>query len=273
MRQGFVRFDLMEFFILDEADRMLDMGFIPDIRAIVATLPKKRQSLFFSATMSPEITQLAKTLVHHPVHITIEPERPTVERIQQKVMFVDKASKDELLVSLLRDPAITRVLVFVQMKHAADRVTHKLAAAGIQAVSIHGNKSQTARMSALAGFKKGRIRVMVATDIAARGIDVDDISHVINYDLPHEPETYVHRIGRTARAGASGDAVSFCAAPERDFLRDIEKLIRKSVPVDTTHAFHSEEARQATGAAARPPPRHHKKGGGNQRRHFGRQRR
>lgn len=262
MRQRHVSFDLLEVFILDEADRMLDMGFIPDIRAIVATLPKKRQSLFFSATMSPEITVLARTLVHHPVHVTIEPERPTVERIQQKVMFVDKGRKDELLVKLLRDPAITRVLVFIQMKHAADKVTQKLAAAGIQAVSIHGNKSQGARTSALAGFKAGRVRVLVATDIAARGIDVDDISHVINYDLPHEPETYVHRIGRTARAGASGDAVSFCMAQERDYWRAIERLIRKTIPVEMENPYHSEEARQATGAAARPPPRHHQKGGG-----------
>ena len=262
MGQGHAHLDLLEVFILDEADRMLDMGFIPDIRKIVATLPKKRQSLFFSATLPDEVTQLARTLVNHPVHVTIEPERPTVERIEQKILFVDKAKKDDLLVHLLKDPAVSRVVVFVQMKHAADKVTRKLTSAGVQAVAIHGNKRQSARVQAMAGFKAGRIRVLVATDIAARGIDVDDITHVINYDLPHEPETYVHRIGRTARAGASGDAVSFCSAQERDFLRAIEKLIRKSVPVNMGHPHHSEEARQATGAAARPPPRHHQKGGG-----------
>lgn len=262
MGQGHVHLDLVEVFILDEADRMLDMGFIPDIRKIVATLPKKRQSLFFSATLPDEVTQLARTLVNQPVHVTIEPERPTVERIDQKALFVDKSKKDDLLAHLLKDPAVSRVVVFVQMKHAADKVTRKLTSAGIQAVAIHGNKGQGARTQAMAGFKAGRIRVLVATDIAARGIDVDDITHVVNYDLPHEPETYVHRIGRTARAGASGDAVSFCSAQERDFLRAIEKLIRKTVPVNMGHPYHSEEARQATGAAARPPPRHHQKGGG-----------
>ena len=162
---------------------------------------------------------------------------------------------------LLKDTAINRVIAFVQMKHAADKVVRKLMEAGISAVAIHGNKSQGARTQALAGFKNGKIRVLVATDIAARGLDVDDITHVINYDLPHEPETYVHRIGRTARAGASGDAVSFCCAEERDFLRDIERLIRKAVPVEVNQPYHCEAARNATGAAARPPPRGHNKGG------------
>jgi len=260
MRQRHIHFDQLEILVLDEADRMLDMGFIRDIRAILAALPKKRHSLFFSATMAPEVVELARAMVRDPVHITIKPEQPTVEKIAQTVMFVDKASKDALLASLLKDPAINRVIVFVQMKHAADKVAHRLVAAGIPTVAIHGNKSQGARTQALDGFKNGRIRVLVATDIAARGLDVDDITHIINYDLPHEPETYVHRIGRTARAGASGDAVSFCGAEERDFLRAIERLIRKAVPVETGHEFHSETARNATGAAARPPPRHHRKG-------------
>ena len=261
MRQKHVHFDQLEMLVLDEADRMLDMGFIRDIRAILSALPRKRHSLFFSATMAPEVVELARAMVNDPVHITIRPEQPTVEKIDQKVMFVDRGNKDALLAGVLKDPAINRVIVFVQMKHAADKVARKLESVGIPAVAIHGNKSQGARTQALAGFRAGRIRVLVATDIAARGLDVDDITHVINYDLPHEPETYVHRIGRTARAGASGDSLSFCCAEERDFLRAIERLIRKAIPVDREHAFHSETACHATGAAARPPPRHHQKGG------------
>jgi ATP-dependent RNA helicase RhlE len=255
IQQKHVFLDAVEVFVLDEADRMLDMGFIHDIRRVVALLPRKRQSLFFSATMAPEVMDLAHTMVHAPVRISIEPEKPAVERIAQKVLFVEKKDKDVVLTSLLSDPAVTRVIVFTQMKHAADKVVRKLEAAGIPAVAIHGNKSQNARTRALTGFKDGAIRVLVATDIAARGIDVDGITHVVNYDLPHEPETYVHRIGRTARAGADGDAVSFCSSEERDDLRAIERLIRKVIPVDTQHAYHSEKARQATGANARPPPR------------------
>jgi ATP-dependent RNA helicase RhlE len=262
MRQKHVRFDHLEILVLDEADRMLDMGFIRDIRTILATLPKQRQSLFFSATMSPPVLELARAMVNDPVQVAVTPEQPTVERIVQKVMFVDRTDKDALLAELLKDPAVNRVIVFVQMKHAADKVARKLADVGIPAVALHGNKSQGARTHALAGFRSGRIRVMVATDIAARGLDVDDISHIINYDLPNEPETYVHRIGRTARAGASGDAVSFCAADERDYLRAIERLIRKTVPVDTNHSRHSETARLATGAAAKPAPKRQQQGGG-----------
>ena len=261
MRQRHVNLDRLEVFVLDEADRMLDMGFIRDVKAIIATLPKKRQSLFFSATLPNEVVELARTLLHQPIHVTVTPEQPTVEKIAQKVMFVDRGNKDELLIGLLKDPAITRVIVFVQMKHMADKVTRKLKNARIPTEAIHGNKGQGARTRALAEFKTGRIRVLVATDIAARGIDVDDITHIINYDMPIEAETYVHRIGRTARAGASGDAVSFCSAEERDFLRAVERLIRRAVPQDLTHKYHSETARNATGAAARPPPRHHNKGG------------
>jgi ATP-dependent RNA helicase RhlE len=255
MQQGFAQLDGIEIFVLDEADRMLDMGFIRDIRRIIAKLPAKRQSLFFSATLQPEVVSLARALVHDPVHVTVTPEQPTVEKIAQKVLFVDHQDKDALLVQLLQDTGMNRVIVFVQMKHVANKVCEKLERAGIHASAIHGNKSQGARTAALAGFKTGNVRVLVATDIAARGIDVDGITHVINYHLPVEAETYVHRIGRTARAGADGDAVSFCSADERDALRDIERLLRKSIPVETQHPFHCEAARNATGAAARPLPR------------------
>ncbi|MDP2989439.1 MAG: DEAD/DEAH box helicase [Kiritimatiellota bacterium] len=255
MQQRHVRLDGMEVFVLDEADRMLDMGFIHDVRRIIAALPARRQSLVFSATLAPEVITLARVMVHDPVHITVTPDQPAVEKIKQKVLFVDKKDKPILLVTLLRDPGINKVLVFTQMKHVANRVADILLSAGIQTSVIHGNKSQSARTQAMTGFKTGRMRVLVATDIAARGIDVDGITHVINYDLPNEPHTYVHRIGRTARAGAEGDAVSFCCAEERNYLRDIERLIRKSVPADLKHAYHSETARTATGAAAQPPPR------------------
>ena len=262
MQQGHVSLDSIEIFVLDEADRMLDMGFFPDIKKVIARLPRRRQSLFFSATMEPEVVALARTLVHDAVHVTIAHEAPAVERIVQRVMFVDKNNKDALLTGLLDDSRWDRVIVFTQMKHQANKVVKKLSGAGISAAAIHGNKSQGARTEALASFKDGRIRVLVATDIAARGLDVDGISHVINYDLPVEPEVYIHRIGRTARAGAGGDAVSFCSASERDFLRSIEKLIRIGVPVDTAHNYHSEAACRATGADARPAPKTPRGGNG-----------
>ncbi len=255
MQQGHVRLDTIEIFVLDEADRMLDMGFFPDIKKVIAKLPLRRQSLFFSATMEPEVVALARSLVHDAVHVTIAHEAPAVERIVQRVMFVDRNNKDALLTSLLDDSRWERVIVFTQMKHMANKVVRKLSGAGISAAAIHGNKSQGARTEALASFKDGRVRVLVATDIAARGLDVDGISHVINYDLPVEPEVYIHRIGRTARAGAGGDAVSFCSSSERDYLRSIEKLIRIGVPVDTAHRFHSETACRATGTDARPAPK------------------
>jgi ATP-dependent RNA helicase RhlE len=260
MQQGHVSLDAVEIFVLDEADRMLDMGFFPDIKRVIAKLPARRRSLFFSATMEPEVVALARTLVHDAVHVTIAHEAPAVERIVQKVMFVDKSDKDALLVSQLADARRDRVLVFTQMKHMANKVARKLDAAGISAAVIHGNKSQNARTEALASFKAGRVRVLVATDIAARGLDVDGISHIINYDLPVEPEVYIHRIGRTARAGAGGDAITFCSAGERDFLRAIEKLIRVGVPVDTSHRYHSEAACRATGADARPAPKEQRGG-------------
>jgi ATP-dependent RNA helicase RhlE len=255
MEQGHVRLDQVELFVLDEADRMLDMGFVPAVRKVIAKLPEERHSLFFSATMPPVVAQLAKELLHDPVQIAIDPGSPAVERIAQKLMYVDRHHKDDLLIALVREHAMERALVFTRTKHGADKVVKKLESAGIVACAIHGNKSQNARTSALQGFKNGRVRVLVATDLAARGLDVDGITHVVNYDLPEDPETYIHRIGRTARAGADGDAVSFCSARERDALRDIEKLIRRPIPEELDHARHSETARRASGPDARPEPR------------------
>lgn len=255
MQQGHVSLNAVEVFVLDEADRMLDMGFIHDIRKVIARLPEKRQSLFFSATMAPEVVALAQTLVHDPVEVSVTPEQPTVEKIVQKLLFVDKGNKDNLLIFLMNDNKLGKVIVFTRMKHMANKVAGKLNKAGISAAAIHGNKSQTARTQALADFKRGKVRVLVATDIAARGIDVDNISHVINYDLPNEPETYIHRIGRTARAGLGGSAISFCSAEERSYLRSIEHLIHQRVPTDLEHQFHSEFARTATGSDARPAPK------------------
>jgi ATP-dependent RNA helicase RhlE len=242
VEQEHIRLQAIEVFVLDEVDRMLDMGFMPDIKRVLARIPATRQTLFFSATMAPKIAELACTMVRDPVRVAIEPEKPTVARIAQKVLFVGKGSKDALLVSLLNGPQIGKALVFTQMKHAANRVAEKLQAAGILGEAIHGNKSQAARTRALDSFKRGHCRVLVATDVAARGLDVDDITHVINYDLPVEAETYVHRIGRTARAGAGGDAISFCCAEDRAYLREIECLLGQPVPAEMKHAFHCEQA-------------------------------
>ncbi len=255
MNQGVIKMDRIELFILDEADRMLDMGFIPDVRRVIAKLPQKRHSLFFSATMPPVVEKLAVDMLCNPVKITIDPGKPTVERIDQKMMFVDKGHKNQLLIDLIDSHDMDKVIVFSRTKHGANNVVKKLTAAGISSAAIHGNKSQTARTKALAEFKAGKVRALVATDIAARGIDVDGITHVVNFDLPEEPETYIHRIGRTARAGLDGDAVSFCSAREREWLRQIENLIRKEVPVDSEHKYHSEVARCAKGPDARPEPK------------------
>ncbi|MFH1504665.1 MAG: DEAD/DEAH box helicase [Candidatus Omnitrophota bacterium] len=255
MNQHHIQLDTTEILVLDEADRMLDMGFIDDVKRIITKIPKKRQTLFFSATMSPEVVKLSERIVHNAVFVSVTPDKPAVENITQKVFFVDKGNKDALLAQLLEAKHLSRVLVFVQMKHAADKVVDRLRGLKISSVAIHGNKSQGARTGALAKFKLGQIRVLVATDIAARGIDVNSISHVINYDMPNTPETYVHRIGRTARAGAEGDAISFCSASEREGLRAIERMIHRVILVDRDHSFHSQTAETATGAAARPLPR------------------
>ena len=242
MEQKYIHLNEVEVFILDEGDRMLDMGFIPDIKRVLKSVPEDRQTLFFSATMAPKMVQLAHTMVRNPVRVTITPDQPTLDTIAQKVLFVGKKDKDALLISMLSNPQISKAIIFTQMKHSANKVANKLLAAGINGTAIHGNKSQSMRTKALEGFKKGSFRVLVATDVAARGLDVDDITHVINYDLPVEAETYVHRIGRTARAGANGDAISFCTAEDRAYLRDIERLLGETVPAELDHDFHSEEA-------------------------------
>ncbi len=252
MNQRLVNLKDVEFFVLDEADRMLDMGFIHDIKKIIARLPQKRQSFFFSATMPPQVNQLANQLLRNPVMVEVAPQATTVEKIKQCVFFVDPGAKDKLLLELLLQKHLTRVLVFTRTKHKANKVTAFLSSHRISSAAIHGNKSQGARTEALKNFKSGRTKVLVATDIAARGIDIDDISHVINFELPNDPESYVHRIGRTARAGSEGTAYSFCAADERSFLRDIEKLIRLKIEV-MPHAHHSEQAQNASGASAQPP--------------------
>jgi ATP-dependent RNA helicase RhlE len=262
MQQGYIRLDAVEFFILDEVDRMLDMGFIPDIKRVLAKLPAKRQTLFFSATMPPKMLELANTMVRNPKQVTITPDKPAVERIEQRVLFVGKRNKDALLVSLLDNPQIHKVIIFTQMKHAANKVVKKLDAAGIRGTAIHGNKSQAARTRALDGFKSGQFRVLVATDVAARGLDVDDITHVINYDLPNEAETYVHRIGRTARAGAAGDAISFCSSEERGQLRDIERLLGREVPTELEHDFHCEDAFRSTASSPKGYGGGNRNGGG-----------
>ncbi len=237
MQQGFISLRDIEYFILDEADRMLDMGFVHDVKRIIAKLPAKRQTLFFSATMPPEIQQLANVLLHNPVKVEVTPPASTADLIEQSVYIVDKQMKKSLLIHLLQDQSIETALIFTQMKHAADKLSRTLNGAGIRTEAIHGNKSQNARQAALANFKAKRTRVLVATDIAARGIDIDELAHVINYELPNVPETYVHRIGRTGRAGASGKAISFCDSSERVYLNDIEKLIKKKVPVAVAENF------------------------------------
>lgn len=237
MNQGIIKLNTIDIFVLDEADRMLDMGFIHDVRKIIAVLPVKRQTLLFSATMPQDIQDLADRILIKPMRVEVTPQATTVEKVEQSVFFVNKQDKRALLEHLLADRSVQRALVFTRTKHGANKLVQQLERGNIQAEAIHGNKSQTARERALANFKSGKTRVLVATDIAARGIDVDDVTHVINYDLPNEPESYVHRIGRTARAGASGIAYSFCDAEEQAYLRDIEKLIRLHVPVVTEHPY------------------------------------
>ncbi|ERM81715.1 DEAD/DEAH box helicase [Rhodonellum psychrophilum GCM71 = DSM 17998] len=237
MNQGYVSLREVEIFVLDEADRMLDMGFIHDVKKLLAVLPKKRQSLFFSATMPPEIIKLANTILDNPLEVSVTPVSSTVDIINQCVYFVDKGNKNALLVELLKDKKIKTALVFTRTKHGADKVVKMLVSHNIKTEAIHGNKSQNARQRALTNFKDQTTRVLVATDIAARGIDVDELEYVINYELSNIAETYVHRIGRTGRAGAKGTAISFCDAEEKAYLKDTEKLIAKKIPVIEDHPF------------------------------------
>ncbi len=237
MNQGHLTLRDVEIFVLDEADRMLDMGFIHDVKKLLAVLPKKRQSLFFSATMPPEIIKLASTILQNPSKVSVTPVSSTVDIIKQYVYFVDKGNKNALLIEILKDKNIKTVLVFTRTKHGADKVVKILLKHNIKAEAIHGNKAQNARQRALTNFKAQTTRVLVATDIAARGIDVDDLEYVINYEVPNIAETYVHRIGRTGRAGAKGTAFSFCDAEEKAYLRDIEKLIAKKIPIVENHPF------------------------------------
>jgi len=237
MNQGFIRLDHLKILVLDEADRMLDMGFVHDVKKIIAKVPKQRQTLFFSATMPSEIQQLADTILYKPEKVEVAPVSSTADTIQQLLYYVGKEDKKALLHHILKDKNIATVLVFTRTKHGADKVVKDLSRAGITAEAIHGNKSQNARQRALSNFKSRTTRVLVATDIAARGIDIDELTHVINYEIPNIPETYVHRIGRTGRAGASGIALSFCDEEEKAFLKDIHKLIAKTIPVEEEHPY------------------------------------
>ena len=260
MNQGHVKFDQLSVFVLDEADRMLDMGFIHDVRKIVATLPRARQTLFFSATMPREIADLAAKLLNDPVRVAVTPPATTVERIEQQVIYAAGPDKRHMLVGLLADSAMARVIVFTRTKHGANKVAEHLERSGIGTAAIHGNKSQTARQGALEAFRAGKLRVLVATDIAARGIDIDGVSHVVNFELPNVPENYVHRIGRTARAGKDGIAISFCDSEERAYLRDIERATGRKLTVVDAPAF---ERPPQTAQTEQRPPRHHQAPGPN----------
>jgi ATP-dependent RNA helicase RhlE len=251
-----LKLDRIEFLVLDEADRMLDMGFIRDIRKIIAKLPKERQTLFFSATMAPEIEALSRDMLTNPARVAVTPAATTVERIAQRVIHADRASKPGLLAETLRNEPVDRALVFTRTKHGADKVVRQLNKSGIAAEAIHGNKSQNQRERVLAAFRDGKVRTLVATDIAARGIDVEGVSHVINYDLPNVPESYVHRIGRTARAGADGVAISFCDGEERAYLRSIERLIGLSIPATGKTVPEARNGRS-------PAPQHASSGNGH----------
>ncbi|MFO7618879.1 MAG: DEAD/DEAH box helicase, partial [Thermoplasmata archaeon] len=240
----------VKIFVLLEADRVLDMSFLPDIKKILARLPSKRQTMFFSATMPPDIVRLANTMVRDPVRVDVSPEIPVVELIDQQLMYVDRQDKVRLLERVLQGNSADRVLVFTRTKHGANKIVRLLERTGIKAMAIHGNKAQNARTKALEDFRAGRVRVLVATDIAARGIDVEGISHVVNFDIPNVPETYIHRIGRTARAGNAGISISFCDREERSYIRDIERLMKRAIPVLRDQPYHSEAAAKSTS----PPP-------------------
>ena len=239
--KGHIDLSHVAHFVLDEADLMLDMGFIHDIRRILALVPKKKQSLLFSATMPQRIVDLASHFLHEPMSVSVTPESTTADRVTQKVMFLEKNTKRHLLIHLLKQPQVHQSIVFTRTKHGANRLTQHLNKADISALAIHGNKSQNARTRALSGFRDGSVSTLVATDIAARGIDVEGVSHVFNYELPNEPESYVHRIGRTGRAGESGEAIALCCAEEGAYLRNIEATIGFSIPVDRDHQWHVED--------------------------------
>ncbi len=264
MGQGRLALDAIEHLVLDEADRMLDMGFVRDVRRIIAAMPKTRQSQMFSATMPDEIARLSGEILVDPVRVEVTPQATPVERIEQSVYHVDGGGKIALLTGIMGDPALSRVIVFSRTKHRANRVAERLAKSGISAEAIHGNKSQGARQRALKRFRAGEVRVLVATDIAARGIDIDSVSHVINFELPNEPESYVHRIGRTERAGAGGIALSYCDPSERDYLRDIERLIKRRLTViGEKPAMAAREARsraKPSHGEHRGQPGHHRGG-------------
>ncbi len=237
INQGIISLKHIEYFVLDEADRMLDMGFIHDIKKIIALLPRERQSLFFSATMPNNIVKLSQSILHQPVKVEVAPQSSTADTIQQKVYYTNKSDKKNLLVHILKDESIDQVLLFSRTKHGADKIARNLKNKKIDAAAIHGDKAQNQRQKALEGFKAGKTRVLVATDIAARGIDIDKLSYVINYDIPNESETYVHRIGRSGRAGESGNAISLCEPEENVFIKDIEKLIKKQIPIVKDNPF------------------------------------
>ena len=260
LSQNEVRLHRVSRFVLDEADRMLDMGFIGDVKKIAGHVPKNRQTLLFSATMPPEVEKLANTLLTDPIRIEVAPAAAVADNITQSVMFVEKGNKRALLTEMLKESDVSRALVFTRTKHRANRISKQLAASGISADAIHGNKTQGARQQALSKFDKGRVKVLVATDIVARGIQVDDISHVINYELPNDPENYVHRIGRTARAGASGHAVSLCDIDEVDYLRSIEKLTRTTLTPIEDHPYHCEETAAYYGRRSAQNPKHRVEG-------------
>lgn len=251
IQQQLVDISQIEILTLDEADRMLDMGFIHDVKRVLKYAPQKKQTLFFSATMPPEVAKLASSLLHDPLRVAIKPEETTVEAIDQSIYFVDQANKRKLLKDLLDDSSIESALVFTRTKHGADRVVKDLVRSGITAAAIHGNKSQNARVRALEGFKSNETRILVATDIAARGIDIDQLTHVFNFDLPNIPESYVHRIGRTGRAGRNGVALSFCSGEEKKLLRDIEKFIGLTIDVVEEHDYPLGSAAPREAAAAR----------------------
>ncbi|MEX1192263.1 MAG: DEAD/DEAH box helicase [Brumimicrobium sp.] len=272
MQQGFISLREIEHFVLDEADRMLDMGFIHDVKKLLKHLPQKRQSLFFSATMSPEIIKLSNEILDRPIEIAVTPKSSTAEIINQSIYFVDKGNKSKLLLHLLENPELTSVLVFTRTKHGADKVVRILNKNKVNAAAIHGNKSQNARQKALGQFKDGKIRVLVATDIAARGIDIDELAYVINYELPNVAESYVHRIGRTGRAGAAGTAIAFCDATEKPYLKDIEKLIKQKIEVIDGHPFPLVDVDAKIPPKQPRQPRRNKGQGGNKSRSQGNKR-